>query len=158
MRNACAKKALSLVRWLVLDLTNAFEKEVSRGFDPDNLECGFYLDVPNDVYHSATKAISNSILGMCKDSVSAYQWVQKAPVDKSKLETFDFGSAVHSLTLEPNNFEKEFAVMPKFNLRTNKGKEEASAWRTQNADKYHLTTDEYFKACLMRDSLMADPR
>lgn len=34
----------------------------------------------------------------------------------------DLGSAIHSLILEPNNFNKDFAIMPTLNLRTNDGK------------------------------------
>lgn len=139
----------------MLDFTGEFEKP---GFNPVDPKPGFYLDVPNDVYHSATKAISNSILGMCSDSVSRYKWVQDSPVDESKLETFDFGSAVHCLALEPERFHDEYAVMPAFNLRTNKGKKDKEDWLEYNSGKYILTADEYLKADLMCRSLMADPR
>lgn len=143
----------------MLDLMSEFtEKPEVQGFDPDNPQPGFYLDVDNDIYHSATKAISNSILGMCHESVSRYPWVQTCPVDTSKLETFDFGSAVHCLVLEPERFKEEYAIMPQFNLRTNAGKEKRDSWLAYHSNKYHLTAEEYAKAELMKASLMSDPR
>lgn len=127
-------------------------------FDPENPKEGIYFDVPNEVYHSCKKAISNSMLSAIHESVSNYKRNLTAPVNEDKLKTFEIGTAVHAIVLEPERFEKEYAVAPNFNLRTTKGKENLQLWQEANAGKYQISNRDYEQICYMRDSILADPR
>lgn len=144
----------------MLDMTNDFgvAAPAPQVFDPDNPVPGIYYDVPNELYHSCTKAVSNSMLTQAHDSVSNFAWLKKAPVDIEKLKAFDFGTAVHAMFLEPERYEQEYAVMPGYNMRTNKGKENADAWRKANSDACQIDQADADKVAMMCKSLWADPR
>lgn len=128
------------------------------GFDPANPQVGIYYDVPNDVYHSATSAISNSMLSMIHETVSAYQWVQQAPVDTDKLKVFELGTALHAYVTERKRFNDEYKIMPTYNLRTNKGKQDKLAFEQANKDSFIITNDDLKLIQTLDASLRADPR
>lgn len=128
-------------------------------FNPDDPQPGIYYDVPNEVYHSATKAISNSILGMISDSVSAFPWVQDTPVwEHDDNDSLDIGEAVHAYTLERQRFDREYVVMPPINMRTNRGKEEHNKFLYDHRGQYILSAMEFEKVKFYSKSLLADPR
>jgi hypothetical protein len=54
----------------------------------------------------------------------------------------EFGTAVHTSILEPDNFARDYVVAPKFNRRTKEGKAAAEAWEAANAGKTPLTADQ----------------
>lgn len=142
------------------DFTSELEaaRVESPKFDPENPIPGIYYDVPNEVYHSCRKAISNSMLSEIHDSVSNYARNLTSPVNEEKLRAFEIGTAVHALLLEPERFKEDYAIPPNYNLRTNKGKDDLDAWKARNAGKYMLTYPEYEHVQYMRDSMLADPR
>jgi len=141
----------------MIDFTNEFAG-VSPAFDPADPCDGIYYDVPNEVYHSAVSAISNSMLAMINRSVSAYQWMQGAPVNKDKLKAFELGTALHAAVLEPKRFRDEYVLMPPFNMRTNKGKQDSLDFAKANSDRFIISDSDARHIQLMRDSIMADPR
>tara|TARA_R110000782_G_scaffold97886_1_gene182970 strand:- start:4160 stop:4921 length:762 start_codon:yes stop_codon:yes gene_type:complete len=55
------------------------------------------------------------------------------------------GSAVHSYFLEPENFKKEFFVMPKLDLRTKMGKEKKAIFEKENKGKDLVTEGDFFR-------------
>lgn len=79
---------------------------------PSYFEPGRYEGVPNDVYHAAN-GISST---MVKDARISLMYFHARHIDKTisrdSTDALTFGSLVHSLVLEPEKFEDEFAVFP----------------------------------------------
>jgi len=94
---------------------------------------------------------------MFANNESSIEWAKNCPADEEKLKTLDFGTAMHTIALEPEKFHTEFLVMPEFNGRSNAGKEEKAAWIAEHNNVKIVTTDEHKKLGLMFESLMADP-
>lgn len=123
---------------------------------PEKPEPGFYTDVPNSEYHRAN-CITKSKLDTASKSVSLVKHAIEAPIDDTKGTAFDFGSAAHTLILEPHKFDEEYAVLPDYNLRTNKGKEDRDAFMAANQGKTVISLEEKRKIDLMVGSVMAHP-
>lgn len=73
----------------------------------------------NKDYHS-NSAVSKSTL--CKMAINPeyYKWCLDNP--QPPTDDLIVGSAFHKLVLEPDDFDKEFAVLPECNRRTKEGK------------------------------------
>lgn len=117
---------------------------------------GFYTNLTNAQYHSGP-GISKSGLDHIAHCPSSLPWSREAPVDEEKLKAMDFGTALHCLLLEPEEFDKQFIVAPKFNLRTNAGKEEWENFQLEHDDKIIMTAEEWRKLQIMQGSVMAHP-
>jgi len=115
-----------------------------------------FLDMPNAKYH-ASDGISKTGLDLFAKDPHAVEWAKRCPVDEEKLKTFDFGDAMHAISLEPDRLKSEFVTMPPFNLRTNEGKESKKAFLEETKGHKVLTDDEHKKLHLMFESLMAHP-
>lgn len=122
----------------------------------DLLDQRVVYDLSNDEYHRHP-AISNSGLSDIAKSPAVYQWRKSAPVDHKKTKALDFGTACHSWLLENYNFDDEYVIEPKFNKRTNAGKEEAIAFEKANAGRTIISNDDYHKIKLMCDSALCHP-
>jgi hypothetical protein len=84
-----------------------------------------------------TDYVSNSYLSKLNKCPAA------AKVKDADSETFAFGRAFHSFTLEGEAaFLLEFVVAPEINKRTNAGKEEFEAFQAANAGKDVITKSE----------------
>lgn len=107
-------------------------------------------DITNEEYHSAS-GISRSKL-MLLDKSPYHFWYEMYSGLAEKREptpAMNIGSAFHTLLLEPELFANEFAVAPKIDRRTTKGKEEYAQFMEANGDKIMLTDDQYAKASVM---------
>jgi exodeoxyribonuclease VIII len=67
------------------------------------------LFISNDEYRKM-EGVANSDLLMVKKNPSDYPWSKVAPVDNSKVATKDFGTALHTALLEPENFDDDVFV------------------------------------------------
>jgi len=109
-------------------------------------------DISNEQYHAAD-GISRSKL-MLLDKSPYHFWYEmysgKAEV-KESTPAMNVGGAFHTLLVEPHLFTKEFAVAPKVDRRTAKGKEEFNAFMEANSGKILLTNDQYAKASVMAE-------
>lgn len=117
---------------------------------------GFYTNLTNAQYHSGP-GISKSGLDHIAHCPSSLPWSREAPVDQEKLKAMDFGTALHCLLLEPEEFDKQFIVAPKFNLRTNAGKEEWENFQLEHDDKIIMTAEEWRQLQIMLGSVNAHP-
>lgn len=117
---------------------------------------GIYKNLSNEAYHRSA-GISKTKLDMFSRDQASLEWAKNCPVDSDKLETLNFGSAMHTMLLEPHLFDKEFAVMPACDKRTKEGKAEAEAFELESQGKKILTADEHKKLKLMFGSVMAHP-
>lgn len=79
---------------------------------PDFFEPGRYEGVPNEVYHAANGISSTQI----KDARISLMYFHARHVSKTiareSTDALTFGSLVHTLALEPEKFDEEFAVFP----------------------------------------------
>lgn len=116
----------------------------------------FLAGMTNEEYH-AHPAMSKTKLDLFNRDENLLAWAENCPVDEEKMKTLDFGDAMHAICLEPERLQSEFVVMPKFNLRTNQGKEDKAGFEKENQGKKILNDDEYTKLRLMYESVMAHP-
>lgn len=108
----------------------------------------------NTDYHNHP-AYSKSQLDLVRQSPALLQWSKRAPRDES--EAAEIGTAVHCLMLEPEAFADRYVVEPKFNLRTNQGKDDAAFFAEQNKGRIILPADDMDMIQAMYDSAMAHP-
>ena len=74
----------------------------------------------NAEYHGYTQAISKSRLARISVCPSYFKWHEDNP--QKPTDDMIEGSAFHKIVLEPETFDKEFIVSPKFDRRTKEGK------------------------------------
>lgn len=107
----------------------------------------------NKEYHS-NSAVSKSTL--CKMAINPmyYKWYIDNPQEPS--DDFILGSAFHKLVLEPDDFDKEFAIMPNCDKRTKEGKTLYSDFITQCTENGTtvITQEQFDTICAMRDELI----
>lgn len=108
----------------------------------------------NAEYHGDLTAISKSRLAKISVCPQYFKWCEENPQEQS--EEMIVGSAFHKLVLEPNTFDKEFAIMPNINRRTNAGKQEYEEFMQLANGKQVITQEQYETICGMRDSIMSN--
>jgi exodeoxyribonuclease VIII len=140
------------------DLINApaTEPVLSAQRKPFDGAPGFYTHLSNSEYHSGP-GISKSGLDLVAHCPSSLPWSREAPVHDEKLKALDFGTALHTLLLEPHEFESQFAVAPAFNLRTNDGKDAKAEFEAEHGHKIIMSADDHQKLMIMADSVQAHP-
>ena len=121
---------------------------------------GCFIDgMGNEAYHLPSNGASTStIKDFMKDPASVV-WGRNAPQDKSKMPAIDFGTDFHAYFLEPEEFKKNYKVLPTFNRRKADEKQ-AELDLIAEWDKQGIiaVTDEDFKKLEhMRLSAMAHP-
>lgn len=68
------------------------------------------------------EGISASDLKKMMKSMATWKYAKDHPEEDTDTEALQFGRAYHKLMLEPDDFDNEFAVSPKFDRRTKDGK------------------------------------
>lgn len=107
-------------------------------------------DITNEQYHESD-GISRSQL-MLLDKSPYHFWYQTLSglaIKQESTPAMNIGSAFHTMLLEPAKFQKEFAVAPKVDRRTTKGKEEWEIFSTLSFGKIILTDDQFSKVSKM---------
>lgn len=95
----------------------------------------------NEEYHSRSEISCSQIKTILKNP---YEFLAK--VKKEPTKNMDFGSCVHKLLLEPEDFEKEFAIMPEIDKRTKEGKELFVQFMVKHGSKTFLNGEDFEKA------------
>ncbi|MCK9621978.1 MAG: hypothetical protein M0R47_15770 [Methylobacter sp.] len=106
--------------------------------------------IENDHYH-ALAGISGSKLSLLSESNRHLDNAKN--FDMGSQDYFSLGTCVHEMVLEKH--KSSFMVMPKFNGRTNEGKEDKAYWLKQNADKQIIEAEDYEKAERMAKNVNA---
>lgn len=121
---------------------------------------GAVKGVSNNDYHSLKEYWSSTQLKFMYDHAPAhFEERYLKPQDSGKQSKAKaMGSLVHCLTLTPNEFEKEFFIMPDLNLRTNDGKAMKEELLLKHAGKIAITDEQLAEAHLMRESIMRNPK
>ena len=104
-------------------------------------------------YH-ASSPVSRSQLMKIAESPEKFQYYMENKEDPT--EALLLGSAVHKLVLEPEDFDKEFAVEPVVNKRTNAGRDALDAFYCANEGKIIITPKTYEQAKAMASSVLAN--
>lgn len=132
-----------------------FETAVPASQAPS--EPGYYLDLPNETYHSGP-GISKSQLDLVHRSPALLQWSKNAPEDEENKTALNVGDAVHAILLEPDRFKEQFAIGPANAPRnTNAGKEKWAEFEAGLNGQTVLTAEEGRKVKLIYESVMAHP-
>lgn len=121
------------------------------------MEPGIY-DISNEDYHNS-EGISRSGLVLFKKSPKHFWHQYLNPLinkDEDETNAKTFGHALHLKILEPLLFENEFCISPKFDRRTNIGKELFRQWEADNTNKKIITTENYEKILEMSESIKND--
>ena len=106
---------------------------------------GHHPNLSNADYHAAD-GISSSNLKLLYESELH---LKHKELFWSESDAFNFGSLVHCLALEPDNFANEFIVMPKLDGRTNAGKADKAAWMESATGKMLVTDEDIQRASRM---------
>lgn len=119
---------------------------------------GIHYGISNEDYHHGL-GISKSQLDLISEMPAEYIWSKDAPVDEEKIKALDFGTAIHCLLLEPDEYGKRYKIGPDVNRRTNAGKQEEKEFleMCEKEGITPITYDDNRKLMLMRDSAMAHP-
>ena len=102
------------------------------------------------------EGISASDLKMMMKSMAKWKYFQDNPED-GDTEAFLFGRAYHKLMLEPDDFDKEFIVSPKFDRRTKEGKAAYEDFLAKAEGKDVISEDTYQTLLEMQAALYATP-
>ncbi|RAW91981.1 MULTISPECIES: PD-(D/E)XK nuclease-like domain-containing protein [unclassified Photorhabdus] len=119
---------------------------------------GIYYDISNEDYHLGP-GVSKSQLDVIAKEAALLLWDKDAPEDEEKKDALNMGTALHCLLLEPDEFNNRFIEAPKFNRRTNAGKEEEKEFinECEKTGKIVMDYEQHRKLKIMRDSVMAHP-
>lgn len=121
--------------------------------------------IENEEYHGITSHVGSSMLTTFRQSRRRYEAMYEAQTLQPKPPTkaMDFGTAVHSLILQPNDFKDVVTEIPTSALhksgarRNNAGQKNWTDFLADNPNTILLTADEAKKARKMRDSAFANP-
>lgn len=100
-------------------------------------------------------AISRSELWKLDESPEKFKWFRDHPMPPTP--TLLFGQAVHKLLLEPETFDRDFAVMPEYDRRTKDGREAYSAFLDGVCGRSVITAADYQKAVEMAKKALSVP-
>lgn len=115
---------------------------------------GFYPSLSNSEYHGSQGVSSSQLKTLLKRTPA--HLLHGLTEEHESSAAMNLGTAVHTLTLEPEKFDTEIAVAPKVDKRTAVGKSEWAAFEELNQGKTIITADQYEKARAMADSVRSN--
>lgn len=102
------------------------------------------------------EGISSSDLKRMMKSMAHWKYYHDNPED-SDTEALQFGRAYHKLMLEPDDFDNEFIVSPKFDRRTKEGKVAYEDFQKKADGKEVINEETYQKLLEMQVALYNTP-
>ena len=109
----------------------------------------------HDNYYQDTDYVSNSVLNNLTGKSPEYcKFIMDNP--QPVTPAMKFGSAIHMNVLQPEQFNNNYAVSPKFDKRTKQGKEDHSNFIKNNMLKTIISEKEYHLMEQMTDKIMRD--
>jgi hypothetical protein len=79
--------------------------------------------------------------------------IAHALIEKDPTPAMELGRAFHKFALEPDDFNSEYAVAPKFDRRTKAGKESYEIFQTKNDGKTLISEDDFLTISKMTIAL-----
>lgn len=108
-----------------------------------NYPDGVY-NISNEDYHASSGYSRSSLLNLDKSPYHFwYEYLSGKSKKKKSTEALAEGSAFHTLLLEPEKFNEEFAVWNKVNRTTKLGKELWAKFNEEHGNKTILNSDQY---------------
>jgi len=119
---------------------------------------GAVKNLNNNAYHSLKDYWSSTHLKFMHSTSPAHfkEKYMKPSEPEEPSKAMILGSLVHTLLLTPDEFEKDFFLMPSLNLRTNEGKAAKEEILSKNAGKQPVTDEMLIQARAMRSSALAN--
>lgn len=115
---------------------------------------GVFEEMSNAEYHSSLGFSKSTLDGILKQA-DYIEW--KSRVEKFEDRNLLVGSALHTFVLEPTEYDKRYAVRPKFDMRKKEDKEQAILWDNNHCDYDILSNDEHESILNMGFSIKASP-
>jgi len=111
-------------------------------------------NISNDSYH-ASEGLSRSALMRFKKSPQHYWYEYESGLYQRPEPTpaFVLGDVVHTLVLEPEMYDQRYVTSPKFDRRTNAGKEAHQAFVATSAGRTVLSEDIAAQSIAMASSV-----
>ena len=113
---------------------------------------GLFTDIEQDEYREID-ALANSDAVMIERNPADYIWSRNAPINYSKVQTKDFGTALHCALLEPEKYSDLVFVSSVKGRNTKSFEQEV----IDNPDNIVLTADEAEQIKVMVGSVNAPP-
>ncbi|MHA3082164.1 PD-(D/E)XK nuclease-like domain-containing protein [Acinetobacter sp. ANC 5383] len=107
----------------------------------------------NEEYHSRPEFSSSQLKDLNRSAAHFYVNSISKEAKKEASTAMNFGTLVHTMFLEPEQFEHEFVIAPKFDRRTKAGKDEALAWEQANEGKMLVSEEDVENATRMATNL-----
>ncbi len=107
--------------------------------------------------YKAIDAVNNSTLKLVAVSPALVLWDKECPKDDEDDDAGVFGNALHCIVLEPNEFDKRYAVAPTSPRNTKEGKAEHAEFELTVGDRIVIGAKDKRKLVLMWGSVMAHP-
>lgn len=107
----------------------------------------------NDEYHACPEFSSSQLKDLNRSAAHFYVNSISKEAKKEASAAMNFGTLVHTMFLEPEQFANEFVIAPKFDRRTKAGKEEAAAWEQANEGKMLVSEEDVENASRMATNL-----
>jgi len=126
------------------------------------IEPGIYKDLSSDEYHGDTNSISRSALMTYAKSPFHYwaEYINPERPPKLTKKSWTLGSAFHTMILEPNKFDLEYAPKPPRVLLKDVGrvayeKYKKAVEEIESSNRHILSDEEYLTLLGMKKSLYA---
>lgn len=115
-------------------------------------------DISNEEYH-ASAGISRSGIKEFRKTPKNYWDVYLNPNPPKREHSPDLilGEALHTLILEPHQFDTKFCVAPDINKRTKQGKQEWAEFKLGLAGRAIITNKQIDTAKIFADEILAHP-
>lgn len=126
---------------------------------------GIYYDLSSEEYHGDKNSISRSALMDFKRSPRKY-WANHLNSERPEREvkpSWEFGTAFHTMILEPHLFDENYIMNPAPMLLKNVGREAYDLYKKTvdyigSCGKQVLSHSDFEKLCEMRNSLLGCER
>lgn len=114
------------------------------------------METMSNAEYRKKEGISASDIKKMMKSMAHYKYYKDHP-DENDSEALQFGRAYHKLMLEPDDFDNEFIVSPKFDRRTKEGKAAYEEFLKNAEGKEVINEDTYQKLLEMQVALYNTP-
>ena len=99
-------------------------------------------NLDHDSYYIDTEHVTNSMLNnLTGKSPEYFKHMLENPQPASAA--MKFGSALHMQVLQPEEYDKHYVVMPKFDKRTKQGKQDFEEFTNKNMFKTVLSKEDH---------------
>lgn len=102
-------------------------------------------EIGTAAYHIDRTAISHSVLEVFRESIPLYHgtYVTGSIPKREPTPAMVIGSALHCYLLEPDEFDLNFAILPKVDRRTSVGKEQWTVFQANSGGKTLIDKDQF---------------